>query len=672
MKNLLWVSIILMTLSTKAIAQKSDVVTSNIDSTMSPATDFFQFANGGWFKRNPIPSTESSWGIGRVLYEDIYAKKRIINENLGKQKLVPGSIEQKIYDFWQTGMDSVAIEKMGITAIKPELDAIANVQGLEDLLPVVANMMKMQIYPLMYCGVQQDEKQSDTYTFHVYQSGLGLGDRDYYFKTDARNVKIRAAYEKHIGNMFALLGSDTAMANAKAHHVVEIETFLATKHRTIEETRDPQANYNKFKVSDLEKKVSQIPFGAFFNLLGVKVDSVIVGQPEYLEQIQRMVGYFALDQIKDYLTWFLVKDLSPTLGSPFDKEHFAFFGKELYGRKEQKPRWKRVSDAQEGEMGDALGKLFVKSFFSEKAKTRYTDMVEAVRTAFGEEIQGLDWMSDTTKARAIDKLKRVTPKVGYPNKWKDFSTMQIDGSSYARNTINANKWWFNYQNSKLGQPVDRTEWDMTPQTYNAYYNPSNNEIVLPAAILMVPNFKDEDIDDAVAYGYVAASTIGHEITHGFDDQGRQFNADGNLIMWWQPTDSVKFTAATKKLINQFDEIVAIDTMHIRGEATQGENIADLGGIVLGLKAFKKTDQFKQNKKIAGYTPLQRYFLGYALGWLDQQTQESLARAIMTDVHAPAKFRVNAPFADVPEFYEAFHIKPTDAMWRAPEKRVKIW
>lgn len=672
MKNLHWLFIILVTLSTKVLAQKPDVVASNIDSTMSPATDFFQFANGGWFKRNPIPSTESSWGIGRVLYEDIYAKKRIINENLGKQKLVPGSIEQKIYDFWQTGMDSVAIENNGIKAITPELDAIANVQSLEDLLPVVVNMMKMQIYPLMYCGVQQDEKQSDTYTFHIYQSGLGLGDRDYYFKTDARNVKIRAAYEKHIGNMFALLGLDTAMANVKAHHVVEIETFLANKHRTIEETRDPQANYNKFKVSDLEKKVSQIPFGIFFNLLGVKVDSVIVGQPEYLEQIQRMIGYFPLDQIKDYLTWFLVKDLSPTLGSQFDKEHFAFFGKELYGRKEQKPRWKRVSDAQEGEMGDALGKLFVKSFFSEKAKTRYTDMVEAVRTAFGEEIQGLDWMSDTTKTRAIDKLKRVTPKVGYPDKWKDFSAMQIDGSSYARNTINANKWWFNYQNSKLGQPVDRTEWDMTPQTYNAYYNPSNNEIVLPAAILMVPNFNDEEIDDAVAYGYVAASTIGHEITHGFDDQGRQFNADGNLIMWWQPTDSVKFTAATKKLIDQFNEIVAIDTMHIRGEATQGENIADLGGIVLGLKAFKKTAQFKQNKKIAGYTPLQRYFLGYALGWLDQQTQESLARAIMTDVHAPAKFRVNAPFEDVPEFYEAFHIKPSDAMWRAPEKRVKIW
>ncbi len=672
MKNFHWALILLLTLSTTTFAQKPDVVASNIDNTTSPATDFFQFANGGWFKRNPIPSTESSWGIGRVLYEDIYAKKRTINENLGKVALMPGQIEQKIYDFWRTGMDSTEIEKNGLASIKPELDAIANVSKLEDLLPVIANMMQMQIYPLMYCGAQQDEKQSDTYTFHIYQAGLGLGDRDYYFKTDARNIKIRAAYEKHIANMFALLGNDTTTANAKAKHVVEIETFLAKKHRTIEETRDPQANYNKFKITDLEKKVSQIQIGDFIKLLGVNVDSVVVGQPEYLEQVEKMVGYYSLSDIKDYLTWFLVKDLSSTLGSKFDKEHFAFFGKELYGRKEQKPRWKRVSDAQEGEMGDALGKLFVKSFFSEKAKTRYTDMVEAVRTAFAEEIQGLDWMSDTTKARAIDKLKRVTPKVGYPDKWKDFSAMQIDGKSYARNTINANKWWFNYQNSKLGKPVDRTEWDMTPQTYNAYYNPSNNEIVLPAAILMVPNYKDEEIDDAVAYGYVAASTIGHEITHGFDDQGRQFNADGNLIMWWQPSDSIKFTAATLKLIDQFNEIVAIDTMHIRGEATQGENIADLGGIVLGLKAFKKTEQYKQNKKIAGYTPLQRYFLGYALGWLDQQTQESLARAIMTDVHAPAKFRVNAPFVDVPEFYEAFNIKPTDAMWRAPEKRVKIW
>ena len=344
----------------------------------------------------------------------------------------------------------------------------------------------------------------------------------------------------------------------------------------------------------------------------------------------------------------------------------------LFRSKEQKPRWKRVLDAQENALGDALGQLFVKEFFPEAAKLRYTKMVDGVKEAYAENISALDWMSAETKAKALDKLKKVTKKVGYPDKWKDFSAMTIDRSSFVRNVINANKWWYNYNVSKLGKPVDRTEWDMTPQTYNAYYNPSNNEIVLPAAIFMIPGYSDAEVDDAVAYGYAAASTIGHEITHGFDDQGRQYDAAGNLVAWWLPEDSIKFTERAKMLVDQFNEFVAVDTMHVRGEATLGENIADLGGVVLGLKAFKKTEQYKKGEKIGNYTPLQRYFMGYALGWMTQQTKERLARQIMTDVHAPANLRVNGPFVNVPEFYEAFNVNPTNKMWRDPAKRVKIW
>ena len=299
-------------------------------------------------------------------------------------------------------------------------------------------------------------------------------------------------------------------------------------------------------------------------------------------------------------------------------------------------------------------------------------MVDAIKIAYAENIQQLDWMSDTTKAKALDKLKKVSKKVGYPDVWKDFSSMTIDRSSYVRNAINAGKWWHSYNVAKLGKPVNRNEWDMTPQTYNAYYNPSNNEIVLPAAIFMIPGFSDDQIDDAVVYGYGGASTIGHEITHGFDDQGRQYDAAGNLVAWWNPTDSVKFTERAQMLINQFNEYVAVDTMHVRGEATLGENIADLGGVVLGLKAFMKTDQYKKGGKIGGYTPLQRYFMGYALGWMNHQTKERAAQQIMTDVHAPAKMRVNGPFVNIPEFYQAFNIKEGSKMWREPAKRVRIW
>ena len=658
--------------ATPSVNQPKDVVAMNIDTSVSPADDFFQFANGAWIKNNPIPASESYWGVGSVLQEDIYAKMRKVSEDAAISHAVKGSNQQQIGDFWATGMDSATIDKQGIEPIKSELDAIANIKDLNSLLAQLAILQTYQVSPLFNCYVAQDDKNSAKYACYLSQGGLGLPERDYYFNTDERNTNIRKEYVKHLTNYFTLTGDSVSTATKNAARIMVLETFLASAHRKIEVLRDPYKNYNKMSLTALQKLTPSVNWQNMFSVMNVKTDTVIVGQPEFYKQMNTALTKFPVEDWKLYLKMRFINHFSKQLSKPFVDENFNFFGKILSGQKEQKPRWKSILDDLEGQLGDGLGALFVKEFFPEKAKLRYTKMVEEVKIAYAEQIQNLDWMSPTTKVKAIDKLNKVSKKVGYSDKFKDFSAMLIDKSSYVRNNINANKWWFQYMVSKLGKPVDREEWDMTPQTYNAYYNPSNNEIVLPAAILMIPNFADSEIDDAVAYGYAGASTIGHEITHGFDDQGRQYDATGNLVTWWLPEDSVKFEKKANMLVAQFNEYIAVDTMHVRGQATLGENIADLGGVVLALKAFKKTEQFKKGDKIAGYTPLQRYFLGYALGWASHQRSERLARQIMTDVHAPANLRVNAPFVNVPEFYEAFGIKNTSKMWRDTEKRVNIW
>ena len=657
---------------TNGTAIAKDVVAANIDTSVNPADDFFQFANGGWIKANPIPASESNWGIGKVLQEDIYNKMRKVAEDAAKTPAQLGTNEQKIGDFWATGMDTAMIDKQGIEPLKPELDEIAAIKDVTGVLNMAAKLQTYQVSTLFGGFVTQDEKKSDQYALYLWQGGLGLPERDYYFNKDERNANIRKEYVAHLARLAKLMGDTEGVAAKNADAVMKIETFLATAHRKIEALRDPHKNYNKMSVNELQKLTPSVNWQNMFAATGIKADTVIVGQPEFFKQMNAALTKFPVEDWKTYLKMQFVSHFSTSLSKPFDDEDFNFSGKILSGQKEQKPRWKRTLDALEGQLGDALGALFVKEFFPEKAKMRYVKMVDEVKGVYADQIQNLDWMSPTTKTKAIDKLNKVTKKVGYPDKFKDFSAMLIDRSSFVRNNITASKWWYNFNISKLGKPVNREEWGMTPQTYNAYYNPSNNEIVLPAAILMVPGFADDKIDDAVAYGYVAASTIGHEITHGFDDQGRQYDAAGNLVAWWLPEDSTKFTQRANMLVAQFNEYIGVDTMHVRGSATLGENIADLGGVVLGLKAFKKTEQFKKGEKIAGYTPLQRYFLGYALGWMGHQRKERLARQIMTDVHAPANLRVNAPFVNIPEFYEAFGIKEGAKMWREPAKRVAIW
>ena len=651
----------------------NDIIFKNMDTTVKPGDDFFKYANGAWLKKNPIPAAYPSWGIGNVVNDELRDRLKKINEDALNAKAEKGSNTQKIGDFYFSGMDTLGIEKQGLDPLKAEMDKIEQVKDVNSLVEEFAHLATIGVDQPIAAGVGQDAKNSSKNMLQLYQGGIGLPNRDYYFNTDAHSVEIRNDYQqKHLPIVYKLSGLSSDAALAATKKTYELEKFLADSSRKLEDLRDPYKNYNKMPVAGLSKLAPAIDWKSTFDKMDFKnADTVIVGQPEYYRALNKALKTYSIADWKNYLRKNLVDAYAGYLSKAFDGENFRFYGTVLYGSKEQLPRWKRVLDTENGLMGEVLGQIFVKEYFPEKTKERYVKLVEAMRFSFKEHIEKLDWMSEPTKQKAYDKLAKVTPKVGYPDKWKDFSTLTIDRGPYAQNVMRANNFWHVFNANKLGKPVDRTEWDITPQTYNAYYNPSNNEIVLPAAQFSIPGIKDDDVDDAVVYGYAAASTIGHEMTHGFDDQGRQFDAAGNLKAWWQPQDSVKFTQRAQMLINQFNGYT-IYGLHVNGKATQGENIADLGGIVIGLDAFKKTEQYKEGKPINGLTPTQRFFLGYALGWLGQERQEALSSQILTNEHAPGFMRVNGPFTDVPEFYEAFHIKKGDKMWLDPDKRVKIW
>ncbi|MCC8426297.1 M13 family metallopeptidase [Mucilaginibacter sp. UR6-11] len=651
----------------------NDPVSTDRDTTVKPGDDFFKYANGGWLKKNPIPAAYSSWGINRVVQEELRDRLKKINEDALKANAAKGTNTQKIGDFYYSGLDTVTIEKQGLAALKTELDKIDQLNSIPQLLDEFAHLQTIGITTPIGAYVGQDAKNSSKMVLQLWQSGIGLPNRDYYFNKDQHSIDLRTDYQqKHLPAVFKLAGLNPGAATQATKKVYALETFLADSSRKLQDLRDPYKNYHKMTVAALNKLAPDINWKSLFEKMDYNnVDTVIVGQPEYYRAVNKALKTYPINDWKAYLRKNLISELSPYLSDAFNDENFRFYGTVITGRKAQLPRWKRVLDVENGVMGEVLGQLFVKEYFSETEKKRYKDLVEAVRTSFKEHIEKLDWMSQPTKQKAYDKLARVMPKVGYPDKWKDFSSLTVSRDSYVGNIINANNFWHRFNAKKLGKPVDRTEWDMTPQTYNAYYNPSNNEIVLPAAMFIIPGIKDENVDDAVVYGYVAASTIGHEITHGFDDQGRQFDADGNLKSWWTAEDSVKFTRRAQMLIDQFNGY-SIYGLHVNGKASQGENIADLGGIVIALDAFKKTDQYKAGKTINGLTPTQRFFLGYSLGWLIQDTKESLSSQILTNEHSPAFMRVNGPFTDVPEFYEAFKIKKGDKMWLDPAKRVKIW
>ena len=651
---------------------KQDVLVTNRDTTTDPSKDFFMYANGGWIKKNPIPGDQGSWTIGHLVVEENLKRLRQISEKADSANAAKGSTEQKIGDFWSTAMDSAKIEQQGLKPLQPYLDKISAITDAKSLIATVAELKKIGSSTLFSDFVAQDDKNSEVMTYKLWQGGIGLPEREYYFKTDSATLNIRSAYLKYIAKVLTMSGEDSLAAAQAAQKVFSLETKLAQASRKIEDLRDPYRNYNKMAVADLGKMSSNVDWSSFLNTTGVKnIDSIIVGQPEFFNALNTALQTTPIDVWKTDLKFNLISDFSGSLPDAYGQEAFNF-NKLLSGAKERRPRWKRVVQAEENSMGELLGQLYVKEFFSETAKKRYNDMVEAIRSALKDRISKLPWMSDSTKQKAYIKLAAMKKKVGYPDKWKDFSAMDIGTESYVQNSINANLWWHNYQMNKLGKPVDRDEWDMTPQTYNAYYNPSNNEIVLPAGIFTVPGYRDEELDDALVYGYAGASTIGHEITHGFDDEGRQYDEKGNLKSWWTSKDEIEFKKRAEVMVKQFDEYEPIKGYHINGKATLGENIADLGGILLGIEAFKNTEQYKKGEKISDMSPMQRYFLGYALGWLGQTSDEQLRNRLLSDVHSPAKYRVNGPFVDVDEFYPAFDIKPGSPMYRPDSLRVRIW
>lgn len=655
-----------------ASAKLVDPLASHIDSTVSPGNDFFNYCNGGWLKKNPIPASESGWGIFGLVHEENLMRIRKISEEATAANATKGSATQQIGDFFSAGMDSARIEKEDFQPIKPLLDEVDAIADIPTLMKVMFHLNQMGVGVGFSMDISADMKNSEKNFLSIYQGGLGLSNRDYYFKTDSQTTAIRKEYPNHISRMLTMVYSNAEQAKQQAEKLVALETSLAASHKTLAELRDPYANYHKMTMKDVDALIPHAQIITNFELIGIHTDSAIVGQPAFLKTLNNLLTMSKLEDWKSYLRFHVISSFSNYLSSRFVQEDFNFFEKLRTGTKEQKPRWKRVLGAQEYALGDALGQLYVKEYFPEKTKKRYDDLVEQVVISYREHIQKLDWMSDSTKQKAIQKLNSITRKIGYPQKWKDYSSMNITRDSYCKNIMEANKWHFQFEVNKLGKPVDRSEWGMTPQTYNAYYNPSNNEIVLPAAIFTAPGYKDEDLDDALVYGYVGASTIGHELTHGFDDEGRQFDAHGNLNNWWSKDDEQKFNVKAQAIVDQFNAFTLLKDKHPNGKACLGENIADLGGIVIALDAFKKTKQFKENKMIAGLTPLQRYFMGYAYGWMEVRTDQKVADGLLTDVHAPIFLRVIGPMSNCNDWYTAFNVKPGDKNYKAPENRTIIW
>jgi len=644
-----------------------------IDPQVSPRQDFFRYAVGKWLRENPIPRSERGWGVGDVVQEEVYARLRGISRAAASAQAAPGSVEQKVGDFWTAAMDTVANGREGLAPLDSVFARIAGIHDGSGLATEIARLKRLGVGAPYRLSVEQDERHSDRYAVHLFQGGLGLPDRDYYFDTDARIRRVRQEYVRHVARMFRLLGDSAGPAAAHAATVMALETELAGASRKLEDLRDPEKNYHAMAPDSLERVTPSIPWRRQLADAGAgQVDRLVVGQPEFFREVEAAVASHSIEEWKTYLRWHLEHSFAAEAGGSFDAENFRFYGTVLSGVAEQRPRWKRVLDFEEQYLGHAVGRLYVAKYFSPETKARYTRLTGEILAAFGERIRRLDWMSDSTKARALHKLAAVGKKVGYPGRWRDYSAYQVDRRSFLGNAIRGRMWRADYDSARLRRPVDRTEWFMTPQTYNAYYNPSNNEIVLPAAVFALPGIADSLVDDAIVYGYAGGTTIGHEITHGFDDQGRKFDEHGNLVDWWTAEDAREFERRARGIVRQFDRYVAVDDLHLNGSATQGENIADLGGMASAWDAFTRTAQYREGRPIGGLTPAQRFFLGWALGWMGAFRPEFLAVMVKTDFHAPNRFRVIGPVSNMVPFYEAFGVVPGDSMYRPDSVRVRIW
>jgi putative endopeptidase len=644
----------------------------NMDTSVSACANFFQYANGGWIAKNQIPAAFSRWGRFEVLDEqNIAVLHGILDGLLAKKTLKAGSNDQKIADYYRSCMDEPGIEAQGVQPIQPELDRIAAINDLAGLQAEIARLHAYRVPVVFGFGGAQDFKNSTAVIGQAVQGGLGLPDRDYYTKDDQKSRQTRDEYQKHMARMFELLGDSADRAAAESQTVVSIETKLAENSSTRVQRRDPEANYHPMNRTELSALTPHFDWRNYFDGVGLPtIDKINVGQPDFFKAADKLLTAISLDDWKSYLRWHLLNSTAGTLSAKFVEEDFNFSGKYLQGTKEMQPRWRRCIVSTDRALGEALGQLYIQKTFTPAARVRAQDMVKNLVDALRSDLTTLSWMSDETRKKAISKLDAFIRKIGYPDKWRSYEALQVSRGPFYNNTLSAREFEVKRNLGKIGKPVDKTEWGMSPPTVNAYYNPSINEIVFPAGILQPP-FYDPKADDAFNYGGIGV-VIGHEMTHGFDDTGARFDADGNLAMWWTPDDFKKFKERTDCVVKQFDGYEVEPGLNQNGKLVVGESVADLGGLAVAYAAYQKSLNGKPGKVIAGFTPEQRFFLGYAQIWAQNIRPEAARLRVATDPHPLGRFRVNGPLSNMQLFATTFQCKAGDPMVRSADKRCQIW
>ncbi|GAB3902682.1 M13 family metallopeptidase [Mucilaginibacter boryungensis] len=656
--------------SPKSIAGKY-IVEKNMDKTVAPGNDFYEYANGNWIKENPIPAKETRWGTFNILRDENNKKVQSILVDAGKPGQKPGSAKQRVGDLYYSAMDSLTIEKRGYAPIARDLERIGQIKTVDGIInEVTFDRVNGASVGLFNVGVGTDTKHPDTYITNFGAGATSLPDRDNYLKSDPRSLKIQTAYKKYITDMFVLVGTSPAEAAKNAETVFNIEKQMASAQKSRVEMRDPNANYNKVNIDEFSKNYQHFNFRQI--LAASKItgqDSMLVSQPKTVKNLDEMLNTVPVADWQVYLKWHLLRGAAGSLSSPFVKTTFAYTST-LSGQQVQTPRNERMANLVDGSLPDLLGQLYVEKYFPQAAKTYMVNLVNNLKVALGERIQGLDWMSAETKERALKKLAAFSVKIAYPDKWQNYDGLTINRNDYYGNLRRISLYRYNENVGHLGKPVDKTRMGMSPPTVNASYSPNRNEITFPAGILQAPFF-DFEADDAMNYGGIGA-VIGHEMTHGFDDQGRQFDYDGALRDWWTPEDAAKFKAKAEKVAQQYDAFTILDTVHVNGKLTLGENLADLGGLNVAYTAFKKTKEGQSNTKIDGFTPDQRFFMSWAQVWRGSQRPEAAQTSIQTDPHSPAQARGNLPLTNIDAWYNAFDIKPTNKLYKKPEDRIKIW
>ena len=656
----------------KEVVKIAAINPANMDTTVAAGTDFYEYACGGWIKNNPLKPEYARFGTFDQLLENNQEQLRVLIEELSATPHEAGSVAGKIGALYAMGLDSTKLNADGVAPIKEELAAINALATKSDVSKMVATLHKEGMAPFFALFVDADEKNSAMNIVQLYQAGIGMGDRDYYLLEDEGSAKMRDAYRAYINKLFTLAGSSPEQADAAVDAVMKIEKAIAEISYGREDLRDSQKNYNKLAYEDFKQIESPLDWDVYFESMGLAgLKELDAKQINFYKDMNKALQNTTVDEQKYYLAFNLLSAAAPYLSDDFVDADFEFYGKVMSGKQEQQPRWKRSLNTVNGALGEAVGEMYVEKYFPASSKEKMLTLVGNLQTALSERINGLEWMSDTTKAKAQEKLAAFTVKIGYPDKWRDYSGFEIKDDSYWANVRRSNIFDMAYQLADVDKPVDKSRWHMNPQTVNAYYNPTTNEICFPAAILQPPFF-NPDADDAVNYGAIGV-VIGHEMTHGFDDQGRNYDKDGNLIDWWTAEDAVRFKERADKLVDQYDQIIVIDTLHANGRFTLGENIADHGGLLVAHQAYLNSLKGKETPApIDGFTNEQRFFLGYATLWGQNIRPEEIRRRTKIDPHSLGKWRVNAALRNIAPFYAAFDIKEGDPMFMAPADRVVIW